>query len=104
MNTSQQTESIAQDPRFMRDMGRKRQVLWILMIFFLCYYFALLIGAAYYRPLFAEILFANINVGLVFALSQYFVAGGIALYYAQYMKKIDASVQDVIDSKSAKTK
>ncbi len=101
MTKSEQYEAIAIDPRFLLGMQKKGRVLWILMIAFLCYYFALLIGAAYYRPLFAEMFWGNLNLGMAFALSQYLFAGGIALYYAHYMKQIDASMADVIRNKSA---
>jgi uncharacterized membrane protein (DUF485 family) len=83
-------------------MQAKGRVLWRLMIAFLIYYFALLIGAAYYRPLFSLMVTSNLNFGMFFALSQYLFAGAIALFYAYYMKKIDASMADVIDTQSAK--
>lgn len=91
-------ESIARNPRFSEYQQRKARVLWLLMVAFLGYYFALLIGAAYFRPLFASIVFGNMNVGMLFALSQYAFAGAVAMYYAHYMKQVDASMQEVIDA------
>jgi uncharacterized membrane protein (DUF485 family) len=72
------------------------------MLAFLVYYFALLIGAAYYRSLFATILFGHFNLGMVFAVSQYAFAEIIALYYAKYMKKVGLAMQQIIASKTKK--
>jgi uncharacterized membrane protein (DUF485 family) len=95
-------EVIAKDPQFISTIANKSRVLWILMVAFLIYYFALLIGAAYYRSLFATILFSHFNLGMVFAISQYAFAGAIAVYYARYMKKVDLSMQQIIAAKTKK--
>jgi uncharacterized membrane protein (DUF485 family) len=96
MSNSKQYEAIANDVRFQLCMRQKSRMLWILMTAFLCYYFALLAGAAYYRPLFAQMLIGNLNLGMAFTLSQYLFAGAIALVYAQYMKKVDTTMQELI--------
>ncbi|MEN9866381.1 MAG: hypothetical protein RL748_1971 [Pseudomonadota bacterium] len=95
-------ETIANDPGFVLASKKKTRVLWILMLAFLAYYFALLIGAAYFRSLFATILFGHFNLGMVFAVSQYFFAGAIALYYARYMQQVDASMQQIVATHSKK--
>ncbi len=92
-------EAIASNPDFSVCIKKKSHMLWMLMVAFLMYYFALLVGAAYFRPLFAAILIGNINVGVVFAISQYVFAGAIALYYAQYMKTVDILMQKVISAR-----
>lgn len=89
-------EAIANSPQFAEVIQRKSRILWILTILSLIYYFALVIGAAYYRPTFASILFWHINFGMAFALSQYLFAGGIAFIYAHYMKQIDLSMQAIL--------
>jgi uncharacterized membrane protein (DUF485 family) len=91
-------ESIANNPAFSRYQEGKARILWLLMAAFLCYYFALLIGAAYFRELFASMVFGHVNVGMLFALSQYVFAGVVAVYYANYMKKVDTSMQEFIDA------
>lgn len=95
-------EVIAKNPQFISTIADKSRVLWILMLAFLVYYFALLIGAAYYRSLFATILFSHFNLGMVFAVSQYLFAGGIAIYYARYMKKVDLAMQQIIAAQTKK--
>jgi uncharacterized membrane protein (DUF485 family) len=47
------------------------------------YYFLLPIGAAYYQDLFKIRVWGPINVGLVFALSEFIVAWAIALVYSR---------------------
>ena len=95
MSNFEQYDTIINSPNFTASVKKKANMLWILMIAFLIYYFALLVGAAYFRPMFATILFGNINLGMVFAISQYAFAGAIALYYAHYMKHIDQLLQKV---------
>lgn len=75
--------AIDQDPRFQSLHAKKSRFLWGLMILSIVYYFALPIGAAYFTDLFKIKLWGPINVGLVFALSEFIVAWGIAWVYAR---------------------
>jgi uncharacterized membrane protein (DUF485 family) len=75
--------AIDQDPRFQELHSKKTRFLWGLMVFSIVYYFLLPIGAGYFTDLFRIKLWGPINVGLVFALSQFIVAWGIALIYAR---------------------
>ncbi len=74
-------DAIIADPRF-ETLHRKKQVfLWGLMIFSTIYYFLLPVGAAYYQSFFRTQVWGVINVGLLFALSQFVVAWLLAFYY-----------------------
>ncbi|HSD61821.1 MAG TPA: DUF485 domain-containing protein [Burkholderiales bacterium] len=76
-------KAVDADPRF-QDLHRKKSgFLWGLMAFSVVYYFLLPIGAAYATDLFKIKLWGPINVGLVFALSEFIVAWGIAWFYAR---------------------
>ena len=75
--------AIDQDPRFQALHAKKSRFLWGLMIFSIIYYFALPIGAAYFTDLFKIKVWGPINVGLLFALSEFVVAWGIAWIYAR---------------------
>jgi uncharacterized membrane protein (DUF485 family) len=75
--------AIDQDPRFRELHRRKIRFLWGLMLFSIAYYFALPIGAAYFQDLFRQRVFGPVNVGLVFALSEFVVAWGVAWTYAR---------------------
>ena len=75
--------AIDADPRF-QDLHRKKQsFLTGLMIFSVAYYFLLPIGAAYFPALFNVKVWGPINIGLLFALSEFIVAWLIAWYYAK---------------------
>jgi uncharacterized membrane protein (DUF485 family) len=47
------------------------------------YYFLLPIGAAYYQELFKTQIWGPVNIGLVFALSEFIVAWSIAVIYSK---------------------
>jgi uncharacterized membrane protein (DUF485 family) len=53
------------------------------MLFSVIYYFLLPIGAGYFTDLFRIKDWGPINVGILFALSQFIVAWGIAWIYAR---------------------
>ena len=75
-------KAIVADPRFHALHRKKTAVLWGLMVFSVVYYFLLPIGAAYFQDLFKIKVFGPVNVGILFALSEFLVAWGIAFYYA----------------------
>ena len=76
-------KAIVADPRFHALHRKKMFFLWGLMIFSVVYYFLLPIGAAYFQDLFKIKVFGPVNVGILFALSEFVVAWGIAFYYAR---------------------
>lgn len=96
MNQAKLYQAIADDPRFIQSMRRKSRFIMLLTVAGLGFYFALLWGAAYFRPLFGTIIIGHINLGMLFAFSQYLFAGAIALIYAAFMKKTDAIVQEIV--------
>lgn len=74
---------IEADPRFRRLNATKARFLWGLMAFSVVYYFMLPIGAGWFPDLFKIKVFGPVNVGLLFAWSQFLVAWGIAFFYAR---------------------
>jgi uncharacterized membrane protein (DUF485 family) len=78
-----QWSGIAADPRFQALHKKKQSFLAGLMIFSVAYYFLLPIGAAYFPALFNVKVWGPINIGLLFALSEFVVAWGIAFYYSK---------------------
>lgn len=73
---------IDNDPRFQELHRKKTFFLWGLMIFSMIYYFLLPVGAAYFQNLFKIKVWGPVNVGLLFALSEFVVAWVLAWYYA----------------------
>ena len=83
MNEAVDWEGLIRDPRFQDLHRRKTTFLWGLMALSVVYYFLLPIGAAYYQDLFKIRIWGVINVGLLFALSEFVVAWAIALIYSR---------------------
>ena len=67
-------QAIDEDPRFQTLHSKKVGFLTGLMVFSLIYYFLLPIGAAYFTDLFKIKVYGVVNVGILFALSQFIVA------------------------------
>jgi uncharacterized membrane protein (DUF485 family) len=76
-------DAIIRDPRFQSLHRRKSVFLWGLMAFSVAYYLLLPIGAAYYQDIFKVRVWGVVNVGLLFALSEFVVAWAIALIYSR---------------------
>jgi uncharacterized membrane protein (DUF485 family) len=83
MNEAVDWEALTRDPRFQSLHRRKTVFLWGLMALSVVYYFLLPIGAAYYQDLFKIRVWGVINVGLLFALSEFVVAWSITLIYSR---------------------
>jgi uncharacterized membrane protein (DUF485 family) len=88
--------AIDTDPRFQRLHAKKVTFLTSLMVFSLFYYFLLPIGAAYFTDLFKIKVYGVVNVGILFALSQFVVAWGIAFYYTAKAKEFDAMAAELV--------
>ncbi len=76
-------DAVIRDPRFHTLHRKKRLFLWGLMIVSVAYYFLLPVGAGYFQDLFKIKVWGVINVGLLFALSEFVVAWGVAWIYAR---------------------
>ena len=89
--------AIDSDPRF-QDLPRKKMAfLWGLMIFSVVYYFLLPIGAAYFPELFRIKVWGPVNVGILFALSEFVVAWAIAGIYAwRANREFDAMAAEIV--------
>lgn len=88
--------AIDRDPRFQRLHARKVGFLTGLMVFSLVFYFLLPIGAAYFTGLFRVKVFGVVNFGILFALSQFIVAWGIAYYYTVKARQFDAMAAELV--------
>ena len=76
-------EAIEADPRFKALHRDKNKFLWRMMLFALVYFFCLPIATAYFQNTLKVKIWGVINVGLLFALSQFIVAWTIAAIYAK---------------------
>ena len=90
--------AIARNPKFVELHHRKRAFLFGWWVFSCEYSFLLPIGAAYAPGIFKVKVIGVINFGYVFALSQFFVSWGIALYYAKIANQdFDRLTRELID-------
>ena len=90
--------AIEADPRFQSLYRKKTRFLWGLMIFSVIYYFLLPVGAAYYQQLFSVKVWGPVNVGILFALSEFVVAWGIAFVYARKANaEFDGMAEEIAD-------
>lgn len=89
--------AIAADSRFQELHRRKTRFLWGLMAFSVAYYFMLPLGATYFQELFTVKIWGPVNVGLVFALSEFVVAWGIAVVYSRRAnREFDAMAAELV--------
>ena len=104
MSKTHNWEAIAASPQFQKLVARKRRVLSGLMLFSVCYYFLLPLGAAYHQELFKEQVWGPVNVGLLFALSEFVVAWGVAVLYSRIAnKEFDVMAAKIVaDAEAAK--
>jgi uncharacterized membrane protein (DUF485 family) len=75
--------AVIADPRFHALHRKKQGYLTGLMIFSVFFYFLLPIGAAYFQDLYKVKVWGVVNFGLLFALFQFIVAWGVAIYYSR---------------------
>jgi uncharacterized membrane protein (DUF485 family) len=87
--------AIDADPRFQELHRKKSGFLWKLFLFSVVYYFALPIGAAYFTDIFKIKVWGPVNVGLLFALSEFVVAWGIAFFYARKAGEFDVMAEAI---------
>ena len=103
--TSLEWGAIVADPRFQVLHKKKQAFLAGLMIFSVFFYFLLPIGAAYFPSLYSIKVWGPINIGLLFALSQFVVAWGIAFYYSwRANNEFDAMARDLVTDFEKKVK
>lgn len=89
--------AIDADPRFQALHAKKTRFLWGLMIFSVVYYFLLPVGAAYFQDLYKIKVWGPVNVGIVFALSEFIVAWTIAGIYAKRAnREFDTMAAEII--------
>jgi uncharacterized membrane protein (DUF485 family) len=94
--------AIDANPKFQALHRRKTFFLWGLMVFSIIYYFLLPIGAAYYQDLFKTKVWGVVNFGILFALSEFVVAWGIAFIYSKKANaQFDAMAKEIIDDVDA---
>lgn len=90
-------QAIDADPRFQQLHREKSRFLGTLMAVSIAYYLLLPLGAGWYPEIFRIQLWGPVNVGLVCALSEFLMAGGVALLYARRAnRRFDAMAAELV--------
>jgi uncharacterized membrane protein (DUF485 family) len=90
--------AIARNPKFVEIHHKKAVFLFGWWIFSTAYYFLLPIGAGGAPGFFSIKVIGNINIGYLFALSQFFVSWALAIYYASWANRVsDRLTRELID-------
>ena len=79
--------AIDADPRFQQLHRRKSRFLWSLMALSILYYLLLPLGAAWFPQLFSRRVWGPVNIGILFALSEFVMAWTIAFLYARHASR-----------------
>lgn len=88
---------IEADQRFRHLHRLKVRFLGGLMLLAISYYFLLPLGAAYYPELFKMQLWGRVNIGVLFALSQFLIAWAVAILYAWRARtKFDVLTEEIV--------
>jgi len=89
-------DKIAESKEFKDLMATKRVFIVPAFIFFVVYYFALPVQVGY-APNFMATKVGLVNLAYLFALSQFFVAWGIAFLYVRAASNFDKLAKDILD-------
>jgi uncharacterized membrane protein (DUF485 family) len=88
---------ILNDSAALKDIKReKTKVSLTLLLIAAVYYMTLLLGASFFKPLFVLPLAGELNLGTVFAISQYPMGGLLAWIYVVKMRSIDRKIEAVV--------
>lgn len=89
-------ERIRHRPEFEHLMSAKKRFILPSCVFFLVYYFALLYFVGWHAELMKKPVFGKINLAYLFALSQFFMAWGMAWLYMRKAAAYDRAVKEIL--------
>ena len=95
-NSTVDWASLEAKPEFRELLRRKARFSVSATIFFVVYYFALLILVGWFPELMRKPVLGKINVAYLFALSQFFMAWGLAYIYTRKAAEWDKSAAAII--------
>ncbi len=93
----EQWKEIAASSDFKRLVREKLRVVIPATLFFIIYYFALPVLVGYAPRLMQRRVIGNVNLAYLFALSQFFVAWGIAGLYLRAAARLDVLAKKITD-------
>jgi uncharacterized membrane protein (DUF485 family) len=92
-----QWEKIAASPEFKELVRAKLRMIVPATLFFVVYYFALPVLVGYAPQLMERKVVSSVNIAYLFALSQFFVAWGIAAVYLRAAARFDQMAKRILE-------
>ncbi|HRQ88048.1 MAG TPA: DUF485 domain-containing protein [Bacteroidia bacterium] len=89
-------ENIIERPEFEALLAAKRRFIVPCCVFFLLYYFALLYFVGWHLDLMKKPVLGKINLAYLFALSQFFMAWGMAWLYMRKAAAFDRAAAEIL--------
>ena len=89
-------EKLEEMPEFRALLARKAKFIITSTIFFVVYYFALLILVGWFPNLMKQEVLGRLNLAYLFALSQFFMAWGLAWIYTRQAVQWDKQAAAII--------
>jgi len=93
--SAREWRAIEEDPEFVALVSAKRRFIIPATIFFITYYFALPISVGFAPELMSRNVIGQMNLAYLFALSQFFVAWGIAFLYLYRAGRFDEMAEKI---------
>jgi uncharacterized membrane protein (DUF485 family) len=90
-------KQIAASPEFKDLVRAKRRMIVPATVFFIAYYFALPILVGYAPELMQRKVVSSINLAYLFALSQFFMAWGLAALYVRAAARFDLMAKRILE-------
>jgi uncharacterized membrane protein (DUF485 family) len=90
-------ERVAGMDEFHRLLAAKKKFVIPATIFFIVYYFALPISVGYFPEVMSKKVIGPVNLAYLFALSQFFMAWGMAWAYIRVARKFDAAASRIFN-------
>lgn len=85
-------------PAFRDLLAKKARFIISATVFFVIYYFALPVLVGWFPDLMKKTVIGKINIAYLFALSQFFMAWGLAWVYTRKAADWDRAAHDIINS------
>jgi uncharacterized membrane protein (DUF485 family) len=95
-STKPDWEALSHKPEFQELLAAKKRFIVPCCVFFLLYYFALLYFVGWHLDLMKKPVFGKINFAYLFALSQFFMAWGMAWVYMRKAAAFDRAAAEII--------
>ena len=89
-------EALSHKPEFQELLAAKKRFIIPCCVFFLVYYFALLYFVGWHLDLMKKPVIGKVNVAYLFALSQFFMAWGMAWVYMRKAAAFDRAAAEII--------